>query len=257
MSSDGMYTRCPACEATYELQVQELVEAAGVVRCSNCGKTFNSLAFLFAQRPEQDRSPLRGGGMPPLLGHRVFLQQEIPGLEDSPVPPARPKLASDGEDEVVPPDDFAAASTPSRSGPWVTAAAALLLVLAAQLIWLIDLPAQLSPVESQGPMAPQDAITLVARDLHPHPSLSDAVIISATLRNRIDSPIALPILEVRLYDTSNQVLGARRFRPAEYLPTARREDRQLPPGRDLPIIFEVMVTGSMPAGFEFRYFRDT
>lgn len=257
MSTDGMYTRCPACEATYELQVQELVEAAGVVRCSNCGKTFNSLAFLFAQRPEEDGSPLRGGGMPPLLGHRVLLQQEIPGLDDSPISPARPKLASNDDDEPLDPDDLAAAVTPARSGPWMTAAAALLLALGAQLIWLIDLPAQLSSLETPGTIAPQDAITLVARDLHPHPSLSDAVIISATLRNRIDSPIALPILEVRLYDTSNQVLGARRFRPAEYLPTARREDRQLPPGRDLPIIFEVMVTGSMPAGFEFRYFRDT
>ncbi|MFW5816765.1 MAG: zinc-ribbon and DUF3426 domain-containing protein [Wenzhouxiangella sp.] len=249
-----VYTRCPACDATYELQVQELAEAAGVVRCSNCGKTFNSLAFLFEQRPEQDQQPLQGAGMPPLLAHRVFLQHEIPGLDERPEPSAAP--------EPEPEETGSAGTEPMQILPaprpraWMAAAGVLLLALAVQLSWLIDLPGRLSRADAAAPVAPQEAITLVARDLHPHPSLPDAVIISAVLRNRIATPVELPILELRLYDTSNQVLGVRRFDPPEYLPPARRPETPLQPGEELPIIVEVLVTGSQPAGFEFRYFQD-
>lgn len=253
-----MFTRCPACQATYELQVQELAEAAGVVRCSNCGKTFNSLACLFAQRPEEDHEPLRGGGMPPLLGHRIFLQHEIPGLDD---------VRSPIHEELLQPPDEAAAhdhESPPMAGArkpgtaaWTAAAGLLVATLAAQAVWLFDLPDRLLNAAPLDNVPPQNAIALIARDLHAHPSLADAIIISATLRNQAGAAIDLPILELRLYDSSNQVLGARRFRPQDYLPLARRHESRLAAGSELPIILEVMVTGSQPAGFEFRYFQDS
>lgn len=252
MSADGIYTRCPACAASYELRIHELAEAAGVVRCSNCGKTFNSLASLFDQRPEEDLEPLQGGGMPPLLGHRIFLQHEIPGLDDASGPGSE-RVEPQG-DENPASDQSALPATRPRSGPWIAAAALLALALAAQLVWLIDLPTQWLQAEVADKVAPQEAIAVVARDLHPHPSLTDAVIISATLRNRSAAGIALPIVELRLYDSTNQVLGVRRFEPVEYLPPIRRGDRHLEPGRELPIILEVMAIGSQPAGFEFQYF---
>lgn len=248
------YTRCPACDATYELQVQELAQASGVVRCSNCGKTFNSLAFLFDQRPEEEQKPLQGAGMPPLLGHRIFLQHEIPGLDEPPDFPVAPDPAPEMAETRQP---GPIESVPERRAwPWMVTAGLLLTILVAQSIWLIDVPSRLIQAEAADTVEPQEAIILVARDLHPHPSLPEAVIISATLRNRITAQINLPLIELRLYDSSNQVIGVRRFEPAEYLPAARRQDSQLQPGRDLPIILEVMVTGSQPAGFEFRYLRN-
>lgn len=249
------YTRCPACEATYELQVQEMAEAAGVVRCSNCGKTFNSLASLFDQRPEESQQPLRGAGMPPLLGHRIFLQHEIPGLDERPDFQAAPAPRTETAEEIA--IDPVGQTAEPRATPWILAAGLLLVTLVAQFIWLIDVPGRLFQQEAADTVTAQEAITLVARDLHRHPSLPEAVIISATLRNRVASQIRLPLIELRLYDSSNQVIGVRRFTPAQYLPASRREDRQLQPGRDLPIILEVMATGSRPAGFEFRYIQDT
>ncbi|MEE4639748.1 MAG: zinc-ribbon and DUF3426 domain-containing protein [Wenzhouxiangella sp.] len=246
-----VYTRCPACEATYELQVQEMAEAAGVVRCSNCGKTFNSLAFLFDQRPDEQQQPLRGAGMPPLLGQRIFLQHELPGLDEPAASPAAPEPKPE-KPEIAAPDSMDGIPEPS-TWPWMAAAGLLGVILIAQSIWLIDVPGRLMLGEASGAVPPQEAISLIARDLHAHPSLPEAVVISATLRNRIADQIALPLIELRLYDSSNQVIGARRFGPSEYLPAARREDLHLQPGRDLPIILEVMVTGSQPAGFEFRY----
>lgn len=249
-----MFTRCPGCDAVYELQPRELAEAAGVVRCSNCGKTFNSLAALFAHQPEEFMKPLRGIGMPPLLGHRIYMQHEIPGLDDA--PPEPESGIDEAEDATAAaPDEFFPVGQPRiRSRAWTGMAAALLLILAGQLIWLFDAPARW-PVSGNTPdrVAPGTVMTVVSRDLHAHPSLREAVIVSATLRNQASIPVDLPILELRLYDSSNQILGVRRFQPEEYLPRSRRNDDQLSPGLDLPVILEVMVTGSQPSGFEFRF----
>jgi predicted Zn finger-like uncharacterized protein len=252
------FTRCPACEALYHLEVSELAEAAGVVRCSNCGKTFNSLAHLFQSRPDEHDQPLRGGGMPPLLGNRIFLQHEIPGLDESDQEPAETTVGISAEEspsaEGLAPKPSPAAT---RSRAWASAAVGLLIALGAQAVWLFELPERLSGLQSNQARPPQDAIALIARDLHAHPSVSDAVVISATLRNRISTPIGLPLIELRLYDTTNQVLGVRRFPPTEYLPANRQNAVALNSGEELPIILEVVVTGSQPAGFEFRYFQDT
>ena len=247
-----MYTRCPGCEACYELQAWEMAEAAGVVRCSNCGKTFNSLASLFAERPEEDTTPLRGRGMPPLLGHRVFEQHELPGLDETAHGPIDPRSGSEAGAEL--PDDdppWAArqAATPAR---WQVGAAMLFAALIVQAVWWHDWPARWLQAETTATPA-ATVMTLVARDLHAHPSLADAVIISATLRHQGETAIDWPILELRLYDRSNQMIGVRRFQPEEYLDPDQTNARQLAPGREIPVIFEVLVTGSEPTGFEFRF----
>src|SRR5690606_11992798 len=72
-----MYTRCPACQAVYELQARLLAEAAGVLRCGNCGKTFNSLSELFEDHPAESAQPLRGQGMPPMLEQPAMIQTEL------------------------------------------------------------------------------------------------------------------------------------------------------------------------------------
>lgn len=251
------YTRCPSCDATYQLEVHELAEAAGVVRCSNCGRTFNSLAHLFEFRPDEHDQPLRGAGMPPLLNHRIYLQHEIPGLDEAQSDELTSKQAppesessdiSEGSDLFKPDRD--------RNRAWGAVAMVLLLSLIGQAVWLFDLPGRLDNQQASDAVAPQDAIALIARDLHAHPSMDGAVIISATLRNRISAPISLPLIELRMYDSTNQVLGARRFPPQDYLPAARMETSSLSAGEELPIILEVLVTGSQPAGFEFLYFKN-
>ncbi|MEE4295499.1 MAG: zinc-ribbon and DUF3426 domain-containing protein [Wenzhouxiangella sp.] len=251
------YTRCPSCDATYQLEVHELAEAAGVVRCSNCGKTFNSLAQLFEFRPDEQDQPLRGGGMPPLLKHRIYLQHEIPGLDEAALDELTPPQASSEQESTDSPEGpVLPAPPPDRSWIWGAVAVVLLLGLVGQAVWLFEMPERLYNLEASDTAAPQDAIALIARDLHAHPSMDGAVIISATLRNRISTSIKLPLIELRMYDSTNQVLGARRFLPEDYLPAGRMQTSSLSPGEDLPIILEVLVTGSQPAGFEFLYFEN-
>lgn len=251
-----MFTRCPACAALFELTPGELAEAAGVVRCSGCGKTFNSLANLFDRQPDADEPPLRGQGMPPVLGHRVALQHDLPGLDDPEADDAaiehsmtdNDSARGDSiEDLVLPP--------PNRAF-WPAAVAVLTLVALAQGLWLLGIPqAWLDP--SAGPAAirqPATAVVMVGRDLHPHPTLDDAVVISALLRNQSTVTVDFPVIELRLFDQSSQLLGVRRLHPEDYLAHPSRAPSGLPPGALLPLIAEVAVTGSEPTGFELRFF---
>lgn len=247
-----MYTRCPACAACYELSPEELAEAAGVVRCSNCGKTFNSLAQLFAARPDSDELPLRGQGMPPLLAHRILLQPDLPGLDIEPAEPT-PLSApppSTSADEVL--------LYKSAPKPWLWPALSALLALLAttQALWLMELPQRwLDPgVGHSVAGSPDGAIGLIGRDMHAHPSRDDAVVINALMRNQSAHLLEFPLIELRLFDRSNQLLGVRRLAPEDYLPDPARAPSGLAPGASLPLILEVAVTGSEPTGFEFRFF---
>ena len=246
-----MYTRCPACDALYELSPEELAEAAGVVRCSNCGKTFNSLAQLFTDRPESSEAPLRGKGMPPLLANRVLLQPRLPGFDlDAPEPVA------ETPEDVVGEHAQPAQATSAPAPLWPGLAAVLGLLAVAQVLWLVELPQRWLTFDARGTAsaAPAEAITLIGRDLHAHPSRDGAVVISALLRNGSDHPIDFPLIELRLFDRSNQLLGVRRLEPEDYLPDPGRAPNGFAPGASLPVIVELALIGSDPSGFELRFF---
>lgn len=251
-----MYTRCPACQAVYELQARVLAEAAGVVRCGNCGKTFNSLSELFEQHPDSSDEPMRGEGMPPMLEHPDMVQAELPvEYFDEPVnEPGEP-----GDIEPLPGFEDEQSKATVRRWLWPAVSGALLLLLVIQLWALWQTPG--SPVarwlgssaQPDAGLDPNEAIQIVSRDMHPHPSLDDAVIISASLRNQADTAVPFPIVEVRFYDASQQILGVRRLNPDEYLREADVIERGLPAGVVMPVLLEFVVGTSDPAGFQLRF----
>ncbi|TVS12926.1 MAG: DUF3426 domain-containing protein [Wenzhouxiangella sp.] len=252
-----MYTRCPACDSIYQLGIRELAEAAGVVRCGNCGKTFNSLANLFERQPESDDKPLRGLGMPPLLSDRILIQPELPGFDSAETPKSadQPATAAETIDQGLAPMAPQLSAGSSTGRRWAFAAILLAVAAAAQTLWLFNLPERLleGRVATTPSASAAEALTLVARDMHAHPSAEDAVVISASLRNEAAVSVAFPIIELRLFDRSNQLLGVRRLQPEEYLNRPERAPTVLAAGATLPLIFELAVTGSPPAGFELRF----
>lgn len=257
MRSDphSCYTRCDHCHSVLPLPVSALAAAGGMVRCGGCGRTLNALASLFDHAPSSDQRPIAASGMPPMLTPRTA-QESLPGA----VEPAG-SIDADGLDPGGPPE-LNLDLEPEPAPRWVRIAwpvAALLLsaLLGLQLFgperWRLD-PAMLG-LADETPVALSDALQLVSRDMHAHPSLNDAIIISAVLYNRSDRRVAWPNIELRLFDASQQVVGQRRVTPMEYLDPDADTAGGLAPGVRLPVVLEMMVESSRPAGFtmDFHY----
>jgi predicted Zn finger-like uncharacterized protein len=248
-----MYTRCPGCQAVYELSAALLSEASGVVRCGNCGKTFNTLSHLFADYPEEASEPIRGGGMPPLLEHPELVQAELPVAFEEFDNPAAP----DDDEPSQPLPESSTWRAPGMLWPITTAVLAVVLLAQTWLLWQTP-GSPLSRWAASGShevaVNPNEAIQIISRDLHRHPSLDDAMIISATLRNTEPYSVAFPILEVRFYDASQQLLGARRLNPEEYLHDSHRIDSGMAPGTILPLVMEFVVGSTEPSGFRIRFY---
>lgn len=49
-----MYTQCPDCKAAFRVAADDLRQAAGKVRCGDCGAAFNALPYLSEDMPEPD-----------------------------------------------------------------------------------------------------------------------------------------------------------------------------------------------------------
>ncbi|PKL94891.1 MAG: hypothetical protein CVV18_07480 [Gammaproteobacteria bacterium HGW-Gammaproteobacteria-8] len=247
------YTRCDHCYSVLPLPVRALAEAGGMVRCGGCGRTLNALSALYDHAPGTDEAPITVSGMPPMLTPRT-MQEALPGAVDD------GELAADDEFDPGGPPELHLSLEPEPAPRWVRIAwpvIALLLValLALQLFgperWRLD-PAMLG-FGDDAPVALDDALQLVSRDMHAHPSLSDAIIISAVVHNRSDRRVAWPNIEVRLFDASQQVVGQRRLGPADYLDPEAAPGEGLAPGARLPIVLEMMIESSRPAGFTMQF----
>ena len=223
-----------------------------MVRCSSCGKTFNSLANLFDRQPEPEDMPLRGQGMPPLLRHRILLQPSLPGLDADAWPASEPPPTAIPEASLSLGETL---SQPSPSRLWPAITTVLFMLALAQGVWLMNLPVRWSGADTPTATnaAPARSIVLVGRDMHQHPTLDNAVVISAMLRNTAPDTIGFPLIELRLFDRSNQLLGVRRLGAEQYLADPSRAQDGFIPGGLLPVIIEIAVTGSEPTGFEFRF----
>jgi len=248
-----MHTRCPGCQAGYELTAGLLAEASGVVRCGNCGKTFNTLSHLFDEFPGENSEPIRGGGMPPLLEHAELIQAELPVHVEEEV---LPDTAEFDEPAIVLPEED---SWRAPGLLWPTVSTVLLILLLAQTWVLWQTPGSpLAHLASSGGIDerinPNEVIQVMSRDMHRHPSLDDAMVVSANLRNTGQFTIDWPVLEVRFYDASQQVLGVRRLEPSQYLHDERRIDDGMTPDTIVPLVMEFVVGATEPSGFRMRFY---
>lgn len=257
-----MYTQCPACSTVFKLDVASLAAAHGSVRCGHCAAVFDALRSLATELPPEPFErlpawPLEEG--PPQLGLPVYRPNPAQGtLFAAPEREARPR-----------PPAFATRHRPRkarRNGPWIAACALLLLALGAQAAWSerahwLDAPrvrAWLDPACARLGCTPplrRDAARLVlsSRDIRPHPSVPDALIISATLRNDAPFAQAYPTLKVTLSNLDERRVAMRRFRADEYIGDSRELAAGLAPGASSALAFEVVDPGQDAVAFEFDF----
>ena len=98
------------------------------------------------------------------------------------------------------------------------------------------------------------ALELLSREIRPHPSVPNALIISATLRNAAKFPQAFPAVEITLSDLDENRIAMRRFSAQEYLGDTRAIASGLAPGATAALVFEVADPGKNAVAFEFKFF---
>lgn len=252
-SRQSAFTRCDHCSAVLPVTFEELGKAGGMVRCGSCGRTLNALARLETGVPGTDGRAIHPDGMPPILQPRVEQEQILASgaekpetTEDDPDPEPGPVLHLDLEPD--PPPLWARVV-------WPLLALLMLAAVALQLFgperWRVDVDWPGFGAEPLVPVA--DAIQLVSRDMHPHPSLDDAVIVSAVMINRAAQAVPWPDIEIRLFDASQQPVGRRRLEPSDYLDEGVSIDRGLAPDVRVPLVLEMTTGASRPVGFSMSF----
>lgn len=246
-----MFTRCPDCEAIFDINAWQFSQASGFVRCGRCNKKFPCLKHLFDHWPEPGEDPIKAPapGTVPTLGQSVAADE--------------PELAV-GEGNQT--DEARANGRGWLKPVWTSLLVILIGVTLANIVTTFQKPLLQQPqirrvaefirlVEPlpQKPFADLSLIQLVSRDIHPHPTVNNALILSATMINRADISQAYPVLEITLFDLQQRPLSQRRFQPAEYLNDSSDQAHGLSPGVLLPIVLEMHDPGPQAVGFEIRF----
>lgn len=257
-SAQHVYTRCEHCRSVLPVRYEDLGQAGGMVRCGGCGRTLNALSSLYTGFPDDSAAlPIAPSGMPPLLQPHVEQERIIDDLGDVAQPEAASEDISGDDRGPVLRLDLEPEPAPSWVR-WVWPALALILaaLLVLQLVgpeqWRVD-PGMLGMADAPPPAA-QDAVQLVSRDMHAHPSLDDAFIISAVLVNRSNRTVPWPNIELQLFDASQQTIGRRRLGPAAYLTPETNRSAGFEPDMRLPLVLEMAVESSRPTGFSMAFY---
>lgn len=248
----------------------------GNVRCGCCGCVFFACESLCEELDEDGQIPVCfHSDRPPTL--------MAPDRDDAPMddlfwPAPHESRAPDFmEDEQVPDEADATESAPrisvaeramdmNRQKPamWFAWSGFFALVLLAQWFWQNH--DQLARQNAWEPWVKRicvvlncrvdrpvdlDRIRLVSRDIRSHPSVSDALMISATMQNQAEFAQPHPVVEIRLADLSGRLVALRRFSPDEYLEDGAGET--MAPGHLLPVVFEIVDPGDDAVAFEFAF----
>jgi predicted Zn finger-like uncharacterized protein len=250
-----MYTQCPHCLTVHALNAAQIALGRGELVCGVCEKNFNGLERL-SDSPAQAAAGYGRGSLaqaPRVLPEGMADPREKPP-EGVPAGPAAPQFVLRRRRARV-----------RGSGRWWAASAVLGLLLAGQIVlaqraelaqdaalrpWLqrlcavlaCDLPAYADP----------QRIALLNRDVSPHPSVPDALLITASFRNDGVWPQAWPVLELSMSDLDGRLVALRRFGPVDYLGQPP-ERAVLAPGESVLVELEIVDPGNQAIAFEFAF----
>jgi predicted Zn finger-like uncharacterized protein len=263
-----MYTQCPECLSVFSVDARTLAQAHGFVMCGHCGAGFDCIGTLADQLPPEPFTELPShdpGVEPPRVDLVVYRPQ-----------PKTAQVAA-GNQVSVSHDDFANLIIAPRFArdqrierprrwPWILACVFLLLGLVAQLAWALRDTLIADP--TAGPLLQQactilhctlppvrdvDKLHLLARDVQTHPTVPNALLISATLRNDAAFTQPWPVVMIRLSDANGKVLAMRRLNPYEYLDDIEQLRHGLAPGASTALIFEVEDPGRQAVAFDLGF----
>jgi predicted Zn finger-like uncharacterized protein len=298
-------TRCPACATIFRVADDQLQARQGFVRCGQCGKVFDGRASLAddpdpaAGEPPLDIELYLGppSGPPaetpeptPALSSPAPVQAPVPAPATAPKPApvaaanielpeveaqvsAEPPEYSLAEAEPAPPAfEFGPKGRPrSRlaTALWSVASIGLLLVLAAQAVYLyrselaVAMPGAKPFLERAcreigcevPPPRNAALLSIESSELQVDKNMPGLLTLNATLRNRATFPQAHPSLELTLTDAEDRPLTRRILGPVEYLGERYAREPVFPAASEHAIRLYIDATALKPTGYRLFLFH--
>jgi len=253
-----MFTRCPACHTVHPLNAALLAQGRGRYRCVKCGKVSNALEALFDQWPDAGREAPSAGELPE-LGAGLKLE------------PSEPADATPEEQALLSEQEAAGTGGTAtrlrlRRLAWISAAVILLVVITLSLgrffgvaffsqegmqAVLTDWGLKQAPPEK--PFRDVSQIELVGREMKPHPSRPQVLLLSATIVNRAERIQPYPSIDVTLLDVQGRQLKRQLFRPGDYLSRSSELRDGMSPGAYFAFSLELLDPGDQAVGFELQF----
>lgn len=265
-----MYTQCRGCGEVFVVEVDHLTHARGHVRCNLCGTVFDGLETLSAHKPHEDEDLLlhEFDNAPPLLTQAYHSMMVADSVEEELEGPHVPEFATATDDAEKSP--FVAekrSKEPKPASSWMWSGLTLVMLLG--LLWQaqaaiatgqIKLPehefteklCEIITCAQEQQAVNLDAISLVSRNIRPHPGRDHALIVSASMINTDKDNQKFPALEIKMSDLNGQIVAMRRFVAQEYVPSdvvrAGFVSNTL-----IPINLEIVSPGNDAVAFEIGF----
>ena len=242
-----MQTRCPQCQAVHPLEADRPAGDHGAFVCPACGTGFDAYAHLTGATPA-----VASDDAPP--DEDIEEQGELFG--------ARPRTPTAGTPKFA--RKRIRIPRPLQWRWWLASIALLIVLIAMYPIadrerlardpaWR---PALQRACNTLGctltPWHQPSAFVFLARDVGPHPSVKDALLITVTFRNDAAFAQAWPLVELNMSDINGREIAMRRFRPQEYLGNVPKV-ALISPGQSVSATLEVVNPGRDAVSFSFDF----
>ncbi len=240
-----MQTECPHCHTVFRVDVTQLDQADGQVRCGHC------LAIFTADNPYNTST-------------YVDLADEL----DAPFNDTTTSAVAD----VIPPELRAESRQGKKRfafvGNLILVLAILLSILAGALQYayynrdqLVKLPELRPWLEKACDIAgcdlpdPRDLrqIVLSSKNIFSHPNVEGALMISATIVNQASFAQDYPIIELRFENIRGKTIAGRRFHAEEYLGIPRQQISRMQPDSPVTFNLEIRDPGNAIVSYEFAF----
>jgi len=168
-------------------------------------------------------------------------------------------------------EDLAPAETPKprRRALWIAVAVVLLVGLLLQALYVFRVEVA-TAVPGAKPMLDRmcavagceilpprrtDVLAIEGSDLQADPAKPNLIVLTATLRNRGNTPVAYPSLELTLTNPQDQTIARRVIAPGDYLrERAPTMAAGMPPLTEVPVRLELDTGDLRPAGYRLYLF---
>lgn len=231
----SLLVRCPACATLYRVTPRHLEIAAGHVTCGECD-------YVFDARGRVTEAP-RAGTLraAELSGVPAILQEDVLRLSRrgaAPLPAWWRVIALVAAAGLV-------AQILWQSRAWWYPASPRLATFAVALCARMGCDDDL-------PRRP-GLFVIDAREIRTHPEHPGALLVKVVFVNRAATVADYPVIDLRLDDLAGNVVGQRRFEPAEYLEQGQPMWAGIAPGATTSLVLELVEPAGTAENFEITF----